>query len=229
MGDKPAGQVYFMPAASDAYVAGFRWGVVCACMCGVRARHGIIRTPHTHVPDTLTPPLALPEPNAGLYRHPLPCRNWLGSTAGGGPWGPMNLANYLQRAGPRLPESQLLDHYHSHTERCHICQPALRNVRAARGVAAAVGAVAAAVAVAALVLQFAVQSSALSPAVAQAAGVPGVPALAAVPRLVGLAGVCGAVALLCFLAWRWCQNTIPRFFSGERPFARNRVAGEYAP
>ena len=26
MGVKPAGQVFYMPAASDAYVMGFRWG-----------------------------------------------------------------------------------------------------------------------------------------------------------------------------------------------------------
>ena len=51
---------------------------------------------------------------------------------------------------------------------------------------------------------------------------------AGLPCLVRLAGVAGVVAAVAFLVWRWCHKTIPRFFSGERPHARNRVPGEWA-
>lgn len=34
----------------------------------------------------------------------------------------------LQRAGPRQGREQLLDRYHSHTQHCHACSGALRNV-----------------------------------------------------------------------------------------------------
>ncbi|KAL4424531.1 hypothetical protein ABPG77_010111 [Micractinium sp. CCAP 211/92] len=172
MGVKPVGQVYYMPAASDAYVSGFR--------------------------------------------------TWLASVAGGGPWGPMDLS-YLRRAGPRLSEEQLLDHYHAHTKRCSICQQALRNVRLARVAAAVVGAAAAVAGVAALVAQW-VAAGAPVPAweaFAQSAA-------ATQPQLHGLAAGCAAVAAVALLVWQWCHKTIPRFYQGERPFARNRVKGEYA-
>ncbi|KAI7840725.1 hypothetical protein COHA_005541 [Chlorella ohadii] len=184
MGDKPAGQVYYMPAASDAYVAGFR--------------------------------------------------AWLNKTAGGGPWGPMD-DRYLLRAGRRLPEKQLLDHYHSHTERCSICRPALRNLRVARAAAAAVGIAAAAVAAVSLFVQYVAPAAAAAPAAAGQAAARQVTAAAAAaspagcPPLVALAAACAAVAAVAGLVWRWCHRTIPQFYTGERPFARNRVPGEFAP
>lgn len=136
-----------------------------------------------------------------------------------------------QRAGPRLSEQQLLDHYNAHTKRCSICQSALRNVRLARALAAAVGAAAAAVGAAALVAQWAAAGAPLPAwqAFPQGAAAAGGAAAAAEPRLQGLAAACGVVAALALLVWRWCQQTIPRFYQGERPFARNRVRGEYAP
>lgn len=175
MGVKPAGQVYYMPAASDAYVSGFR--------------------------------------------------NWLNKVAGGGPWGPMDL-NYLQRAGPRLPEEQLLDHFHAHTKRCSMCQSALRKTRVVRTVAAVVGVGAAALGVMASMVQWA---AAGAPLAAWEAFAPAAAASTAAPRLEHLAAVCGIVAVVAGLIWLWCQKTIPRFYQGERKFARNRVPGEFAP
>lgn len=166
------------------------------------------------------------------------CRVWLDNVAGGGPWGPMN-DSYLLRAGRRLPENQLLDHYHSHTERCSICRPALRNLRLARAAAAAVGIAAAAVAAVSLFVQYvapaAGRAAAAAPAAAgQAAAQQAAAAAAAVsttgwPPLVALAAACAAVAAVAGLVWRWCHRTIPQFYTGERPFARNRVPGEFAP
>ncbi|EFN56079.1 hypothetical protein CHLNCDRAFT_145588 [Chlorella variabilis] len=175
MGEKPAGQVYYMPAASDAYVSAFR--------------------------------------------------NWMKSVAGGGPFGPMN-ADWLRRAGPRLSDEQLLDHYHSHTKRCSVCQPALRNVRLARAVSAAVGVSAAAMAAMALMIQLAAPLAAGSPQALLSAAAE---AVQQGQGLVHLAGGCAAVAVVAFAVWSWCSKTIPRFFSGTRPHARNRVVGEYSP
>ncbi|KAL4451506.1 hypothetical protein ABPG75_007168 [Micractinium tetrahymenae] len=180
MGVKPVSQVYYMPAASDAYVSGFR--------------------------------------------------TWLANVAGGGPWGPMD-TSYLQRAGPRLSEEQLLDHYHAHTKRCSICQTALQYIRLARAAAAVVGLAAVFVGAAAVVAQWAATGAPLPAwqAFTQGTAAAGVAAVAAQPRLQSLAAVCGAVAAVTLLVWRWCQQTIPRFYQGERPFARNRVKGEFAP
>jgi hypothetical protein len=147
----------------------------------------------------------------------------------------MNAA-YLQRAGPRLPEAQLLDHYHSHTERCSVCQPALRNVRLARAAAGVVGVAAAALAAMALLIQYAagagVLSSAAQPALAAAGQAMQQAAAqqpaAGLPSLVRLAGWAGVVAAVAFPVWLGCHKTIPRFFSGERPHARNCVPGEWA-
>ncbi|PSC75151.1 Pheophorbide a oxygenase [Micractinium conductrix] len=198
MGVKPAGQVFYMPAASDAYVMGFR--------------------------------------------------SWLSSVAGGGPWGPMD-QSYLARAGPRRSEAQLLDHFHSHTEKCSICQKALRNVRIARTAAAVVAVGAAFLGAAALLAAWtaagaplpAWQALTADAAAWTAAGAPlpawqaltadaaaGAAATAA-PRLTVLARGCAVVAVLAGLVWRWCQQTVPRFYRGERPFARNRVPGEFTP
>lgn len=54
-------------------------------------------------------------------------------------------------------------------------------------------------------------------------------AATAAPRLTVLARGCAVVAVLAGLVWRWCQQTVPRFYRGERPFARNRVPGEFTP
>lgn len=147
------------------------------------------------------------------------------SVAGGGPFGPMN-ADWLRRAGPRLSDEQLLDHYHSHTKRCSVCQPALRNVRLARAVSAAVGVSAAAMAAMALMIQLAAPLAAGSPQALLSAAAE---AVQQGQGLVHLAGGCAAVAVVAFAVWSWCSKTIPRFFSGTRPHARNRVVGEYSP
>lgn len=139
---------------------------------------------------------------------------------------------YIQRAGPRLPDAQLLDHYHSHTERCSVCKPALRNTQLARAAAAAVGIAAAALAAMSLLVQWGTTGALLPAAVQQAgkkAAAQAAAGAASWPPLVSLAAACGGVALVAFLVWRWCHTTIPRFFSGQQPFARNRVPGEYAP
>lgn len=137
-----------------------------------------------------------------------------------------------QRAGPRLSETQLLDHYHAHTKRCSICQQALANVRLARAAAAVVGVAAAIVGAAALVARWVVAGAPL-PAwqafIVGAATSGSATAAAAAPQLQSLAVACGVAATVALLVWRWCQQTIPRFYSGERPFARNRVKGEYSP
>lgn len=183
---------------------------------------------------------AVANAHRALLRSPLPlCRVWLDKVAGGGPWGPMD-ERYLLRAGRRLPEKQLLDHYHSHTERCSICRPALRNLRVARAAAAAVGIAAAAVAAVSLFVQYVAPAvagtaaGAASAAAGQAAAHQAAAAAAAVspagwPPLVALAAACAAVAAVAGLVWRWCHKTIPQFYTGERPFARNRVPGEFAP
>jgi hypothetical protein len=148
------------------------------------------------------------------------------NVGGGGPFGPMN-ATWLQRAGPRLSEDQLLDHFHSHTKRCSVCAPALRNIQLARAAAAAVGTAAAAVAAAALLLQFAGQLAAgAGPSALLAAARAAVQQGSGLLRLAGGSAAVGAVALGVFV---WCQRTIPRFFTGQRPHARNRVLGEYSP
>ncbi len=46
-----------------------------------------------------------------------------------------------QAAGPRLSTPQLLDHYHSHTEKCETCLTALARVKLLRVVAAVAAAV----------------------------------------------------------------------------------------
>ena len=179
----------------------------------------------------------MPHSSLHLPSPPTVCRAWLGNVAGGGPWGPMD-ARYLQRAGPRLPEKQLLDHFHSHTERCSICRPALRNLRLARAAAAAVGIAAAAVAAVSLFVQYvapaAAGAAAAAPASAGKAAARQAAAAAATtaagwPPLVALAAACAAAAAVAGLVWRWCHRTIPQFYEGQRPFARNRVPGEFEP
>ena len=85
MGVKPMGQVFYMPAASDAYVAGFRWvgglqagrqerGAACwkACLLGLSS------TRCTCMPDN---------PPTHSESHPAPAgtgwRVWLGAGPGG--------------------------------------------------------------------------------------------------------------------------------------------------
>jgi hypothetical protein len=45
--------------------------------------------------------------------------------------------------------------------------------------------------------------------------------------LLSFAGWAAVVSLAALLAFGWCHLTIPRFFNGQRPHARNRVPGEY--
>lgn len=202
----------------------------CVSACGhawpVHTSHGSAAA-NCHTP---TPPNC---PHLSPHTR-TPGRAWLNKSAGGGPWGPMD-DRYLLRAGRRLPEKQLLDHYHSHTERCSICRPALRNLRLTRAAAAAVGIAAAAVAAVSLFVQYVAPAAAAAPAAAGQAAARQVTAAAAAasssgwPPLVALAAACAAVAAVAGLVWRWCHRTIPQFYTGERPFARNRVPGEFAP
>lgn len=162
---KPIGQVYWMPGASDAYVATFR--------------------------------------------------RWLESVGKGGPFGPQD-ANWLAAAGPRLTTPQLLEHYHSHTERCSICRTALKRIKIAQMVSGASAAVGAVVAIAAAMTALTIgRFGVVVPAVGQTVG----------PLVLG--GL--AVAVVMGAVWVWCSKTLPRFYQGEWPPPRNRVPGEWAP
>lgn len=146
-------------------------------------------------------------------------RTWLERVAGGGPFGPQNVA-WLQAAGPRLSDAQVLDHYHSHTEHCKICQTALQRITLLRAAAAVVAALGAVVAVAAATVHYAV--SRLPAATAYAAALPATSAL--LPVIAVAAGVAAVAAAV----WAWCSKTLPRFYSGTHPPPRNTVPGEYA-
>lgn len=164
--EKPIGQVYYMPGASDAYVATFR--------------------------------------------------TWLEKIGGGGPFGPQN-AKWLAAAGPRLSPTQLLEHYHSHTEKCSICSKALARIKVLQAVSGALAVLGSVTAVAAAVTQAVIaRESFISAFLLTSFGA---------PYIVG--GL--AVAAVFGGIWAWCAKTIPRFFKGEHPPARNRVAGEWSP
>jgi hypothetical protein len=146
-------------------------------------------------------------------------RGWLDRVAGGGPFGPQNAA-WLAAAGPRLSKTELLDHYHSHTENCSICRTALARLKVVRAVAAvlAVGGSVAAIAAAITQTVFLRQA-------ASSASSTSLLSLPAAPFVLG--GL--AVAVVAGAVWGWCFKTIPRFFKGVHPPARNRVPGEYTP
>jgi hypothetical protein len=149
-------------------------------------------------------------------------RNWLQNVAGGGPFGPQNAA-WLAAAGPRLTKDELLEHYHSHTENCSICKPALARLKVVRAVAAVLAVVGGVTAVAAAVTQaVSLRHVAAGSSVDSLSSLLSLPAAPFVLGGLTLAVVAGAV-------WQWCFKTIPRFFKGEHPPARNRVAGEYSP
>jgi hypothetical protein len=80
-------------------------------------------------------------------------RNWLETAGGGGPFGRQN-ADWLRRAGPRLSDEQLLDHYHSHTKHCAACTRALHALRIARIAAGVLAAASAALSANALLLHY---------------------------------------------------------------------------
>lgn len=148
-------------------------------------------------------------------------RRWIQNVAGGGPFGPQNDA-WLAQAGPRLPNSVLLDHYHSHVEKCASCSAALRRMKAlskAASVLAFLGAVAAVAAAA--VLLAARFADGGSGAVALAG-----PMASSLQKILfgggALAGVAGAVRA-------FCAATLPKFFKGEHPPPRNLVPGEWLP
>ncbi|KAH7622547.1 hypothetical protein Ndes2526B_g03378 [Nannochloris sp. 'desiccata'] len=146
-------------------------------------------------------------------------RGWLDRIAGGGPFGPQNAA-WLAAAGPRLSKTELLDHYHSHTENCSICRTALARLKVVRAAAAVLAVGGSVTAVAAAVTQaVSLRQAALS---ASSASLLSLPAAPFVLGGLALAVVTGAV-------WAWCFKTIPRFFEGVHPPARNRVPGEYTP
>ena len=175
--EKPLGQVYWMPGASDAYVATFR--------------------------------------------------GWLDRVAGGGPFGPQNEA-WLAAAGPRLTVPELLNHYTSHTANCSICKTALARIKVVRAVSAAVALLGAVTAAAAAVTQMIIlRESATTAAAAASSGglLKSLMSSAAGPFILG--GL--AAAIVAGFVWRWCAKTIPRFYKGEHPPARNRVAGEWTP
>ena len=144
-------------------------------------------------------------------------RQWLEKIGGGGPFGPQNAA-WLAAAGPRLAPSQLLEHYHSHTEKCSICSKALARIKVLKAVARALAVVGGVTALAAAVSQAVVAQESFVTAFFSRSSF----ATLYVIGGVVLAAVFGAV-------WRWCNKTIPRFIQGEHPPARNRVAGEFTP
>jgi hypothetical protein len=145
-------------------------------------------------------------------------RRWLEKTAGGGPFGPQNAA-WLQAAGPRLTKDELLEHYHSHTENCSICKTALARLKVVRAVAAVLAVAGGVTAIAAAVTQAVSLRQAASTASTSLLSLPAAPFV--------LGGL--ALAVVAGAVWAWCFKTIPRFFKGEHPPARNRVAGEYTP
>jgi hypothetical protein len=144
-------------------------------------------------------------------------RGWLEKVGGGGPFGPQDEA-WAAAAGPLLPDAQLLDHFHSHVERCSVCKPALRRVAALRVASGAVALLAGLVAVVAATVQYVVSRlpSAAAAAVESA-------------HLLPLAAKMAAVAAVAGLVWGWCSKTLPRFFSGVLPPPRNVVKGEWQP
>jgi hypothetical protein len=165
------------------------------------------------------------QPLGKVYHMPGPSdayiiafRAWLDGVAGGGPFGPQDAA-WLAAAGPVLPEEALLDHFHSHTEHCGVCQRALRRVTALRAAAAAAAVLGAVVAVAAATVQYVV--SRMPEAVAAA-----VPALGSslLPLVLGGAAVAAGAGAV----WAWCSKTLPRFFTGVLPPPRNTVQGEWS-
>jgi hypothetical protein len=141
-------------------------------------------------------------------------RNWLENVAGGGPFGPQN-ETWLAKAGPRLRPDQLLDHYHSHVEKCSICKTALARIKIVQSFAAVAGVLGAVVSVATVTAQLAWARMAST----------SLHLYAAMPLVVGGA----AVAFVAGIAWAWCSKTLPRFFRGERVPPRNKVPGEWAP
>lgn len=179
-GEAPIGKVYYMPGASDAYVAGFR--------------------------------------------------GWVQRFGGGGPFGPQD-QRWLQAAGPRLPLPALLDHYHSHTEKCAVCRTALRRVKLLRvGAAAGSALCALAAAVHAGVSWGAARLASMqAQTVGQAVAVVATTGLDSSGYLLHRAGVLGAAALLLCLLAAWAHRTVQRFYTGSHPPPRNSVPGEWAP
>jgi hypothetical protein len=161
--EKPTGQVYYMPGASDSYVTVFR--------------------------------------------------AWLQRTAGGGPFGPQN-KEWLEKAGPRLSPAQILEHYHSHTEKCSICQKALARIKLLRVISAAVACLGAVTAFSLSLVRFVLGRS-----VTAAEQIPLAPLIAG--------GV--ILAVVGMAIFTWCSRTLPRFYQGERVPPRNRVPGEWTP
>lgn len=151
-------------------------------------------------------------------------RGWLAASGGGGPFGPQD-AGWLAAAGPRLPLHQLLDHYHSHTEKCSICKPALARMKVARAVAGALAAACGVVAILAATQHLMGAQLVLPQAAAGALAAR--PALGA--PLLWLAAKAAALSAAFGLLWRWCTNTVVRFYKGSHPPSRNRVGGEFEP
>lgn len=55
------------------------------------------------------------------------------------------------------------------------------------------------------------------------------PCCAGVPLLLHGAAAGAVVASVFGFLLRWCNVTIPRFFTGKHPAPRNKVPGEWAP
>ena len=173
--EKPIGQVYYMPGASDAYVVTFR--------------------------------------------------NWLERWAGGGPFGPQN-KEWLARAGRRLTQDELLEHYHSHTEKCSICRTALKRIQRVKSWARAVT-VGGGVTVVAQAMNTLLSYSAAGSVATTTSSSSAVVALLSSLVQSKVVVVMAVAVVVAALVWRWCNRTIPRFYQGEHPPARNRVPGEW--
>lgn len=161
--EKPVGQVFYMPGASDSYVTSFR--------------------------------------------------TWLNKIGGGGPFGPQD-KKWLERAGPRLPPHQLLEHYHSHVEKCTICQKALARLKALRIFSGFVGVLGAVSSFTTALSRYVLENK--------------LDAIFSGPKS-EIVIVGAAVAAICLGIFSWCSKTLPRFYRGQRVPQRNKVPGEWSP
>lgn len=160
-------------------------------------------------------------PMAQVYHMPgasdafvVAFRNWIDREAGGGPFGHMD-KKWLQAAGERLPQKQLLERFHSHTENCKSCSKALAQVASARWWAKALAA--------ACVVGFAIAASwaaAGSGAATAATAAAAVDALKATSAARVAAGLLAAAAALGLLA-RKLATTQQSFLEGSYPPPRN--------
>ncbi|KAL6778308.1 hypothetical protein ACKKBG_A17685 [Auxenochlorella protothecoides x Auxenochlorella symbiontica] len=140
-------------------------------------------------------------------------RTWIQKMAGGGPFGAQD-EGWLARAGPRLGQTQLLDHWESHCSRCESCRTAEQRLKVVRGVAAALGALCG---LATLVVG----------GLACVGAIDGIVSTFSSTSLAAVAGVTGMFCAAMGLLVAWTTNVLGRFHLGRHPLPRNLVPGEW--